>query len=342
MSDRPPAEASPGQPARSSALTSRALWVVGLRRAELREGALSPLAPGHVRVRARASGISRGTESLVFNGLVPESEHARMRGPFQEGAFPWPVKYGYCVVGTIVGGDAAREGERVFCLHPHQTLFDVPAAAALPVPADVPDRRATLAANLETAINALWDARPLVGDRIAVIGAGSVGLLAAWLAARIPGTAVTLVEPDPGRAATAGALGLAVATPEAAPGDNDLVIHASGRPEGLVRALELAGDEAAVIELSWYGKRPVPLPLGAAFHARRLRLISSQVGQLPPERRPRWTHARRLALALELLRDQALDTLIGAVIPFASLPDALPRVLDTAHPQPWAVVDYGA
>jgi 2-desacetyl-2-hydroxyethyl bacteriochlorophyllide A dehydrogenase len=321
---------------------ARALWVVGLRRAELREATLPPLAPGHVRVAARASGISRGTEALVFDGLVPESEHARMRCPFQEGAFPWPVKYGYCAVGTIVDGDAARVGERVFCLHPHQTLFDVPAAAALAIPADVPDRRATLAANLETAINALWDARPAVGDRIAVIGAGSVGLLAAWLATRIPGTRVTMVEPDPGRAATAAALGLHVAMPDAARGNNDLVLHASGRPEGLVRALELAGDEATIVELSWYGKRPVPLPLGAAFHARRLRLIASQVGQLPPERRPRWNHARRLALALALLRAPELDTLIGAVIPFAALPDALPRVLDTAHPQPWAVVDYGA
>jgi 2-desacetyl-2-hydroxyethyl bacteriochlorophyllide A dehydrogenase len=321
---------------------ARALWIVGLRRAELRDGALPPLASGHVRVRMRASAISRGTEALVFGGLVPESEHARMRCPFQEGAFPWPVKYGYCAVGEIVAGDAARLGERVFCLHPHQTLFDVPAAATFAIPPDVTDRRATLAANLETAINALWDARPALGDRIAVIGAGSVGLLTAWLASRIPGSAVTVVEPDPGRAATAGALGLAVATPDAARGDNDLVIHASGRPEGLARALELAGDEAAVVELSWYGKLPVPLPLGAAFHARRLKLVSSQVGQLPPERRPRWTHARRLALALELLREPALDTLIGAVIPFASLPDALPRVLDTAHPQPWAVVDYGA
>jgi 2-desacetyl-2-hydroxyethyl bacteriochlorophyllide A dehydrogenase len=320
---------------------ARALWVVGLRRAELRAAALPALAPHHVRVRARASGISRGTESLVFDGLVPESEHARMRCPFQDGTFPWPVKYGYCAVGTIVGGDGSREGERVFCLHPHQTLFDVPQAAALPIPDDVPDRRATLAANMETAVNALWDARPAVGDRIAVIGAGSVGLLAAWLATRVPGTSVTVVEPDPGRAATASALGLAVATPEAAQGDNDLVLHASGRPEGLVRALELAGNEAAIVELSWYGKRPVPLPLGAAFHARRLRLIASQVGQLPPNRRPRWTHARRLALALELLRAPELDVLIGAVIPFASLPDALPRVLDTAHPQPWVVVDYG-
>jgi 2-desacetyl-2-hydroxyethyl bacteriochlorophyllide A dehydrogenase len=319
---------------------TRALWIVGPRRAELHDAVLPPLASGHVRVRARASGVSRGTEALVFDGLVPDSEHQRMRCPFQEGAFPWPVKYGYCAVGEIVAGDPARTGQRVFCLHPHQSLFDVPAAAALPIPADVPDRRATLAANMETAINALWDASPRVGDRIAVLGAGSVGLLAARLAAGVPGAAVTMVEPDPGRAATAGALGLAIATPEAAPGDNDLVIHASGRPEGLARALELAGDEAAIVELSWYGKRPVPLPLGGAFHARRLRLISSQVGQLPPERRPRWTHARRLALALELLRDPALDALIGAVVPFASLPDTLPRILDTARPQPWAVVSY--
>lgn len=320
--------------------TATSLWITALRQASLRETALPTLRPGDVRIAMSASGISRGTEGLIFNGLVPDSERQRMRAPFQEGDFPWPVKYGYCAVGRVIAGDPGRIGERVFALHPHQSVFDVPADAAQPVPDDVPDERATLAANLETAINALWDAPPLVGDRVVVAGAGTVGLLVAWLAARVPGVHAIVIEPDPGRAATARAIGLTVASPDAAPGDADLVFHASGRPEALVRALELAGDEATVVELSWYGARPVPLPLGGPFHARRLRLISSQVGQLPAERRPRWSHRRRLALALALLREPALDVLIGERVALADAPASLPRIFDAPAARPWTVIVY--
>jgi threonine dehydrogenase-like Zn-dependent dehydrogenase len=208
----------------------------------------------------------------------------------------------------------------VFCLHPHQDCFVVPADAAVPVPEAVPDARAVLAANLETALNGLWDAAPRLGDRAAVIGAGVVGALAAALLARVPGTTVQLIDVDPGKAAIAQALGVDFALPAEAHGELDLVIHASGAPAGLARALELAGFEAKIVELSWYGARDVALPLGEAFHSRRLRLISSQVGAVAPARRARWSRRRRLALALDLLADARFDALLAPTAPFARLP----------------------
>src|SRR5438094_4374231 len=282
---------------------ARAFWVAAPGRGEIRAERLRLPQPGELRIRARASGISRGTETLVFRGEVPQSEWQRMRCPFQEGEFPGPVKYGYAVAGIVEDGPAEHCGRRVFCLHPHQDRFIVPQNAVVSIPDDVPDQRATLAANMETAVNGLWDGRPGPGDRIAVIGAGVVGTLVAALAARLPGTEVELIDIDPNRAALASALGCGFATPQQACGEADLVIHASGSPEGLATALAVAGFEATVVEMSWYGTRIVPLALGGAFHSRRLTLRSSQVGNVPATRRGRWSRHRRLALALSLLRD---------------------------------------
>ncbi|MGQ9366321.1 zinc-dependent alcohol dehydrogenase [Azospirillum sp. ST 5-10] len=291
-------------------------------------GALGPASwgDGPVRVRALASAVSRGTESLVFRGGVPAELHALMRCPFQEGEFPGPVKYGYSLVGVVEEGPPELAGRTVFCLHPHQDRFRVPAAAALPVPDGVPVRRATLAANLETAVNLLWDALPPLGVRAAVVGGGVVGCLAAWLLARLPGAAVQLVDVNPARAAVAADLGVAFAGPDAAAGDRDLVVHASGTPEGLATALRLAGFEATVVEASWYGDRPVPAPLGGAFHPRRLRLLSSQVGSIAPALRGRRSHRERLELALALLADRRLDSLLTGDSPFADLPALMPRL----------------
>ena len=244
---------------------ARACWVVAPGRAELRDEVLPPLAEGQVRVRSLHSGVSRGTEGLVFRGEVPPSEYERMRAPFQQGAFPGPVKYGYVSVGTVEHGPAALQGRTVFCLHPHQTRFQVPADAVLPLPDSVPPGRAVLAALLETAINALWDAAPRIGDRVAVVGGGTLGLLVAWLAARVPGCRVQVVDTVPARAEVAAALGAGFALPDAATPEADLVVHASGQAAGLATALGLAGVEATVLELSWYGSRAVAVPLGAGL-----------------------------------------------------------------------------
>jgi threonine dehydrogenase-like Zn-dependent dehydrogenase len=307
---------------------ARAFWITGPGRGELREQPLPSRGPGEVCVRAYFGAVSRGTEALVFRGAVPPSEYARMRAPFQEGDFPAPVKYGYINVGVVEQGPDVLLGRTVFCLFPHQDRYVVPADAVLPIPDRVPAGRAVLAANLETAINALWDLAPRVGDRVAVIGAGVVGCLCAWLLARIPGCRVELVDTNPGRAGIAAALGAAFATPSTATADVDAVVHCSGNGEGLALGLALAGFEARVLELSWYGDRPVTLPLGGAFHARRLQLLSSQVGSVAPAQRPRWTHRRRLALALDLLDDPVLDRLVTGESAFEALPATLAHLAD--------------
>lgn len=295
-------------------------------RGEIRDETLGTPSEGEVLVQALYSGISRGTEALVFNGHVPSTEWERMRAPFQTGHFPAPVKYGYAVVGRVEQGPAALNGRTVFVLHPHQTRFVVPTHAAHALPDNVPPARAVLAANLETALNGVWDGRPHVGDRIAVIGAGTVGCMAAWLVSRIPGCRVQLADINPARAGVAGALGVAFADPAHADRDVDLVIHASGTPAGLQAALELAGPEATIVELSWFGDRDVPLPLGGPFHAKRLTIRSSQVGHVAASQRARWDSARRMQLALSLLTDPVLDVLITGESEFDALPEVMARL----------------
>ena len=308
---------------------AQALWYNGPGQAEIRKEALAPPQAGEVRVRALYGAISRGTEGLVLAGRVPESEYERMRAPFMGGDFPFPVKYGYATVGRIEHGTEALLGQTVFTLYPHQTLFNIPASAAMVLPKDLPPQRAVLAANMETALNAVWDAAPGPADRIAIVGAGVVGSLVAYLCGRLPGADVTLIDVNPARAELAKAFGVSFATPESAKGDRDLVVHASGNPAGLGTAFALAGEEATVLEMSWYGDAAVTVPLGGAFHSRRLRLISSQVGGISPSHRPRWTHGRRLAAALTLLGDARLDVLLAPAVGFQGLARRLPDILDT-------------
>lgn len=315
-----------------------ALWYAAPGRAELRDETVAPPGNDEVRVRAMHGAVSRGTEALVSAGRVPQTEHQRMRGPHMGGLFPFPVKYGYAVVGTVEEG--SRQGATVFVLHPHQNVFTVPAAAASEVPAHVPPRRAVLAANMETALNAVWDAAPGPADRIAVVGTGVVGALTAYLCGRMPGAQVTLVDIDPARSALADVLGVRFSTPADAPQDCDVVFHASGNGAGLATALRLAGDEARVVEMSWYGAGDVPLPLGGAFHSRRLTLISSQVGRVAPSHRTRWPHARRMAAALALLADARLDALLTPPVTFAELPAALPHILTPGSGVLCQVIDY--
>jgi len=308
------AQGQTGDTMLTSVTTAPALWCVGPGRAEVAPGALGD----GVKVDMLYSGISRGTERLIFEGRVPESEHGRMRGPAMEGQFPAPVKYGYCAVGRVAEG--ALAGRAVFALHPHQTSFRAPEATLTPLPEGLPPARAVLAANMETALTLLWDSGAGPGDRIAVIGAGVVGASAACLAARLPGAEVTLIDTNADRAALAEALGCRFAQPDAAPPECDVILHLSASAEGLATAIACAGQEATIVEGSWYGAGETPAPLGGAFHSRRLRLISSQVGHIPAARAPRWSHARRIGKALELLTDPVFDRLISGETAFLDMP----------------------
>jgi NADPH:quinone reductase-like Zn-dependent oxidoreductase len=305
---------------------ARAFWVVGPGAAEIRSETLARPRAGEVLVETLYTGISRGTEALVFQGRVPDTEYQRMRCPHQSGDFPGPVKYGYASVGRVVEGSELLAGKPIFCLYPHQTAYVVPESAVFPLPAGVPPQRAVLAANMETAVNALWDGLPRLGDRITVVGAGVVGSLCAYLARRLAGTDVELVDIQGARADVAAALGARFAAPAGAAPERDLVVHASGSAEGLKLALALAAPEATVLELSWFGDREVALELGRGFHVQRLTLRSSQVGTVSPNARARWSRARRLAFALELCRDSALDALIDEESEFDALPETMKRL----------------
>lgn len=320
------------------ATEARAYWLAEPGRGELRPVSVPDPGPGEVLVRALYSGISRGTETLVHRGEVPVDQRDRMRAPHQEGDFPAPVKYGYLSVGIAEQGPPDLVGRTVFCLHPHQSAYVVPAESVFVVPDDVPARRAVLAGTVETAVNALWDAAPMVGDHIAVVGGGMVGCAVARLAAGIPGARVTLVDVDPAREEIARRLGVAFETRHTSP--CDLVFHASATSAGLQTAIDLLRPEGTVIELSWYGSSTVDLTLGGTFHSNRLTIRASQVGQVALARRHRYTHTERLALALELLRDEAFDALITGESDLADLPAVMAAIADGRLPGLCHVVTY--
>ncbi|WP_420335495.1 zinc-dependent alcohol dehydrogenase [Roseibium sp.] len=319
---------------------AQALWYTRRMQCEIRPVAANRPQPGEVLVDALFSGVSRGTEGLVFRGEVPESEWQRMRAPFQSGDFPFPVKYGYASVGRVREGGPDLVGQIVFSLYPHQSAFTLPTEACVPVPDGVTPERAVLAANMETALNAIWDGKPSPGDHICVVGGGVVGLLTAYVAGQLPGSTVTVIDTNPERAKTAHTLGLNFALPQNAPGNQDLVFHASASAAGLSTALECAGDGTSIVEMSWYGAESVAVPLGTDFHCRRLKLVSSQVGTIPVERQARWTYRRRMEMALTLLKDPLLDTLITHRIPFVALPDRLPDLLNKASDVLMTLVVY--
>src|SRR6185312_2800379 len=319
---------------------AHAFWLRAPGHGEIRPVTLPEPGRGDVVVRTVRSGVSRGTETLVFRGGVPPDQYAAMRAPFQEGNFPGPVKYGYLSVGAVEHGPAELRGRTIFCLYPHQTAYVVPSGAVSVVPEDVPPARAVLAGTVETAINALWDAAPLVGDRVTVVGAGMVGCCVARLLSRIPAVQVTLVDVDPGRAEVAAALGVDFALPADAAGGCDLVVHASATSAGLQRSLELLAPEGTVIELSWYGDRDVELSLGGEFHSSRLAIRASQVGTVSPARARRRTTADRLSLALELLRDRAFGALVTGQSRFTELPEVMARLAAGSLPALCHTITY--
>lgn len=325
-------------------VSASALWYDGQGGSVLRSFALPERASGHVRVRGLFGALSRGTEQLVFHGGVPASETERMRCPYQEGSFPGPVKYGYQTVGEIIAGPEQRIGERVFVLHPHQTIFDVPEADAVALPSTLPSQRAVLGANMETALNVIWDSGVTAGDRVLVVGGGVVGSLVGWLASRMPGVAVTLCDIDTSCSDRAAVMGMQFRTPAALDAEPkfDIGINTSGEAAGLQTAIDHAGVEARIVEASWYGSKQAALTLGGAFHSQRLSITSSQVGRIPPDRAPRWGHLRRLQTALALLDHPVLDTLLSEPVDFAELPAMLPQMLGSKGGPPCPLIRYPA
>jgi hypothetical protein len=325
-------------------LSATALWYDGAGGGALRADHLPRRATGQVRVRSLFGALSRGTERLVFQGSVPESEFERMQCPHQQGSFSGPVKYGYQTVGEIVAGPEGRIGERVFVLHPHQNVFDVPEADAVAIPENVPSQRAVLSANMETALNVVWDSGVSAGDRVLVVGAGVVGALVARIAAQIPGTSVVLCDINENASGRAASLGVEFAAPAALSAFPrfDAGINTSGVAAGLQTAIDHAGAEARIVEASWYGAGEARLSLGGAFHSQRLSIRSSQVGRIPPERAPRWTHRRRLETAIRLVEDPAFDILLAEPVDFAELPAMLPRMLGTSEGPPCPLIRYPA
>jgi NADPH:quinone reductase-like Zn-dependent oxidoreductase len=326
------------RPVSSDAL---AFWLREPGVGEIRPARLDEPGPGEVFVRTLRSGVSRGTETLVFRGGVPASQYATMRAPFQDGDFPGPVKYGYLSVGVVEHGPPELRGRTVFCLYPHQTAYVVPAQSVVIVPDDVPPGRAVLTGTVETAVNALWDAAPLLGDRVTVVGAGMVGCCVARLLARFPGVQVTLVDVDAARCDVAAALGVDFALPADAADGRDLVVHTSATSAGLQHSLDLLATEGTVIDLSWYGDTEIRLSLGGAFHSGRLGIRASQVGMVAPARRGRRSPAQRRTLALDLLRDPAFDALITGVSRFDELPDVMARLADGSLPALCHTLTYG-
>ena len=294
---------------------------------------LPAMEDGMVEVRTSFSGLSRGTERLVFEGRVPRSEWQRMRAPMQTGDFPFPVRYGYAAVGRVEVGPDNLLGRDVFALHPHQTRFRVPAAAVLPLPEAVPPARAILAANMETALNALWDAALRPGTRCLVVGAGLLGWLIAALLSRRSDLSVCVTDVRADTGVKADDLSVKFVTPEAIATEAfDIAFHTSATAAGLQTALSSLAFEGRVIELSWYGDQAVEVALGGAFHANRLQIVSSQVGHVAPVRRASTTRHERLAQALALLDDPRLDALITAEVQFRDLPEALPTLLEAGAP----------
>ncbi len=319
---------------------AHAFWLRAPGVGEIRPVTLPELGPDDVSVRTLWSGVSRGTEALVFRGGVPRDQYDVMRAPFQEGDFPAPVKYGYLNVGSVEQGPAELRGRTVFCLYPHQTAYVVHASAVTVVPEDVPPGRAVLAGTVETAVNALWDAGPLLGDRVTVVGAGMVGCCVARVLSRFPAVRVTLVDVDPSRAEVAAAIGVQFALPADAADDRDLVVHTSATSAGLQLSLDLLARESTVIDLSWYGDTEVRLSLGGAFHSARLGIRASQVGTVSPARSGSRTTGDRLALALELLRDPAFDALITGQSRFCELPDVMARLAAGSLPALCHTITY--
>jgi 2-desacetyl-2-hydroxyethyl bacteriochlorophyllide A dehydrogenase len=309
-----------------------AVWFPRARSVELRTEELAETGPDEVRVRATLSAISHGTEMLVYRGEVDRDLALDL--PTLAGGYGFPLKYGYASVGRAVGLGrqvrGLREGDLVFALHPHQDEYVVSESLVRRLPDRTTPEQGVFLANLETAINVVLDAKPRLGEVVAVFGQGIVGLLVTQLLRR-SGARSIAVEPSALRRSFAERCGAEAAI---TPGDGallrsltggrgaDIAIDASGSPAALQEAIDCVAPEGTVVVCSWYGEKPVPLDLGGSFHRGRVRLVSSQVGRIDPALAPRWDRERRLGLAVDLLGELVLAELITHRFPFARASEA--------------------
>ena len=301
-------------------IRARAFWLAAGGRGLIRAEALPDPPADWCVVKTRFSAVSPGTERLVALGRVPVSLREEMRCPYMGGHFPFPVKYGYSLVGEVVSGPADLRGRAVHVLHPHQDICVVRREDVRPLPAGLPAERATLASNLETAVTAVWDSGAVLGERALVVGFGIVGSLIARLLSLSPGIDLEIVEPRRDRRMLAERMGFK-AFPEPGPGAFDLAFDAGGTPAGLQAAIDRVGVEGRVVAVSWFGARPVPLVLGGSFHSRRKRIVASQVSRIPGFLAPRWDVRRRTELVFRLLDRPEFDLHLSPPIPFSGLPE---------------------
>ena len=321
--------------------TASAYWVVEQARGEIRESPLPRLPEKGCEIAVTCSGISPGTERLVGTGGVPDDLAERMACRYMEGRFSFPLKYGYATVGRVGAGEG--RGERVFCMHPHQDRIRVDASHIVALPEYIPDHRACLLPNLETAWNAVMDGDLPAGEaNPGVVGGGPVGTLVAFVLARNSGDRVPLFETDADRRKRISRLGWADSRDPDTAGDTDFthLFHCSGTSQGLQFSIDHVGFEGTVIDLSWYGDRRVCLELGRSFHYDRKRIIASQVSTLAAPVRAAMSLAGRTELILELLVDRGLDAMIGPLVPFADLPGFMEKLYGGHTPGLCPVVTY--
>jgi len=310
---------------------------------ELRQEPPAELGAADVRVDAIASAISHGTEMLVLRGQVPDGLELDL--PTLRGGFAFPIKYGYASVGRIVeAGPEAHlaPGQTVFVHHPHQSSYVVPASMPIVLPPGLEPELGVFLANVETAVNIVLDAALRFGERVGIFGQGVVGLLVTQLLRRAGASLIVAVEPVAARRDLAQRLGadIALAPEEATPSalreltdglGVDLAIEVSGNAAALQQAIDSLAFGGTAVVCSWYGTKPVSLQLGGGFHRRRPRVVSSQVSTIDGALQPRWTYARRLQLAVDLLPRLQLAELITQRFPLGRAAEAYGLV--DRHPE---------
>ncbi len=334
------------------------IWFTSTRTVELRASSAPAPGRGEVRIEALFSGISHGSEMMVYRGEVPAGLAADSTLPTLQGSFSFPVKYGYASVGRVVdaggGVNELAEGDLVFAFNPHETCYTVPATVVIRLPQELDPRIGVFAANVETAVNSLLDAAPRLGERVVVIGQGVVGLLITQLARRAGASLVITSDLYEKRRQLSRSAGADLVVDPAAESlaehvsaltggvGADVVIEASGQPSALDDAVAAAAHEGRVVVVSWYGTKRVELALGSGFHRKRLTLKSSQVSNLDPSLTPRWNVLRRRELAVRYLGELCLDDLISHVLPFDRAAEAY-RLIDQRPAEVIQVVlDYSA